>query len=138
MEGELYINGKDAYTTWGVNMGDGFLDAITAPLSMKEYIQNESRLEHGKRVVVVPKLSSREIALGFTIMGSSESDYKSKRQAFFEELYAGNITIKVPKNGDEVYNLVYLGKSTSFAQNKVRTFCKMVLKFDEINPSNRA
>ena len=28
MTGELYINEKDAWTTWGVNMGEGFLDAI--------------------------------------------------------------------------------------------------------------
>ena len=50
MKGELYINGNDAWTTWGVNMGDGFLDAIDAPLPMKDYIENSSRTEHGKRV----------------------------------------------------------------------------------------
>lgn len=138
MKGDLYINGKDAFDTWGVNMGDGFLDALSAPLSMKENIQNESRTEHGKRVVVVPKIASREITLGFTIMGTSESDYKAKKQSFFDELYNGELTINVPQNGDEVYHLVYLGKSTSFAQNKARTFCKMAMKFDEPNPMERS
>lgn len=28
MTGDLIINGKDAFSTWGVRMGDGFLDAI--------------------------------------------------------------------------------------------------------------
>ena len=51
MTGELYINGKDAWVTWGVNMGDGFLDALDAPLQMKEYIDNERRLEQGKRMI---------------------------------------------------------------------------------------
>lgn len=138
MKGDLYINGKDAFTTWGVNMGDGFLDAISAPLSMKENIENESRVEHGKRVVVVPKIASREITLGFTIMGATESDYKAKKQSFFDELYKGELTINVPKNGDEVYRLVYLGKSTSFAQNVTRTFCKMAMKFEEPNPTKRS
>ena len=50
MEGDLLINNKDAWTTWGVNMGAGFLDIIDAPLQMKEYIENESRMEHGKHI----------------------------------------------------------------------------------------
>lgn len=137
MTGDLYINGKDAYTTWGVNMGEGFLDAITAPVSLKSNIENDSRLEHGKRVIVVPKLSSREITLVFTLKGSSESDYKTKRKSFYDELYKGSLTIKVPDNGEETYHLVYLGKSTSFAQNIKRNFCKMSIKFEETNPSNR-
>ena len=71
MTGELYINGKDAWVTWGVNMGDGFLDALDAPLQMKDYIEDESRLEHGKRMITAnAKVDSREITLGFTIMDS--------------------------------------------------------------------
>lgn len=35
---ELLINGKDAYTTWGVRMGRGFLDAIGASSPMKDFI----------------------------------------------------------------------------------------------------
>ena len=38
MTGELFINEKDAWTTWGVNMGEDFIDAIDAILPMKEYI----------------------------------------------------------------------------------------------------
>ena len=43
MKGELLINGKDAWTTWGVCMGEGFLDSIDAPVPMKDYIENGSR-----------------------------------------------------------------------------------------------
>ena len=49
---DLLINNKNAYITWGVRMGDGFLDTIGAPAPMKEFIENKSRLEHGKRVIV--------------------------------------------------------------------------------------
>ena len=83
MTGQLYINEKDAWTTWGVRMDDGFLDAIDAPLPMKDYIENESRLEHGKHMITMnAKVDSREITLGFTIAGTSESDYRAKKKAF--------------------------------------------------------
>ena len=32
-------------------MGDGFLDAIDGFNQMKDYIEDESRLEHGKRII---------------------------------------------------------------------------------------
>lgn len=43
MEAKLLINNKDAYATWGVRMDDGFLTALCAPCTMKEYIENESK-----------------------------------------------------------------------------------------------
>ena len=131
---DLLINSKDAYVTWGVRMGDGFLDALGASAPMKEFIENKSRLEHGKRVIINnPKVDEREITLSFTIEGSSQSDYQSKKKAFFEELYRGVIDIKIPANSNEVY----LGKSVSYAQSIDRTFGKISSKFSEPNPANR-
>ncbi|MCD7923598.1 MAG: hypothetical protein LUI85_02435 [Bacteroides sp.] len=138
MKNELIINGKDAYATWGVRMGDGFLDAIGAPAPMKEFIENKSRLEHGKRVIVSnPKLDEREITLSFTIKGSSRSDYQTKKKAFFDELYKGAIDIQVPANSSEIYHLIYLGKSITYAQSIDRTFGKCSMKFCEPNPNLR-
>lgn len=80
---DLLINNKNAYITWGVRMGDGFLDTIGAPAPMKEFIENKSRLEHGKRVIVSnSKLDEREITLSFTIEGSSQMDYQGKEKIF--------------------------------------------------------
>ncbi|EYA23481.1 hypothetical protein M103_3527 [Bacteroides fragilis str. 1007-1-F  len=119
-------------------MGDGFLDALEASAPMKEFIENKSRLEHGKRVIINnPKVDEREITLSFTIEGSSQSDYQSKKKAFFEELYRGVIDIKIPANSNEVYHLIYLGKSVSYAQSIDRTFGKISSKFSEPNPANR-
>lgn len=138
MTGELYINGKDAWVTWGVNMGDGFLDALDAPLQMKEYIENESRLEHGKRMITAnAKVDSREITLGFTIMGTSESDYRTKRKAFLSELQAGAFTVKVPILGADVYKLVYTGRSISYGLSSDRTFGHFTMKATEPNPADR-
>ena len=136
---ELLINTKDAYATWGVRMGDGFLDAIGSSAPMKEFIENKSRLEHGKRVIIDnPKLDERELTLSFTIEGSSQSDYQMKKKAFFDELYKGTVDVQVPANGSDVYHLIYLGKSITYAQSLDRTFSKCSMKFCEPNPVNRS
>lgn len=138
MTGDLLINNKDAYTTWGVRMGDNFLDILGEPAPMKDFVENKSRLEHGKRVIVnATKLDERDLTLGFTIEGSSPSDYQVKKNAFYAELYKGKVDIKVPSNSDEVYHLIYLGKSITYGQNVPRTFGKVSAKFCEPNPNNR-
>lgn len=139
MTGDLKINNKDAWTTWGVRMGDGFLDIIDGFNEMKEYIENESRLEHGKRVITEnAKVASRQITLQFTIEGDSESDYRTKKKSFQAELERGTVNIKIPALGNEVYKLVYLGKSVSYAMSSDRCFGKVSAKFEEPNPMNRS
>lgn len=139
MTGDLFINGKDAFSTWGVRMGDGFLDAIDGFNQMKDYIENESRLEHGKRIITDnARVDSREITLQFTIEGDSESDYRTKKKAFQTELENGAVSIKVPVLGSEVYKLVYLGKSVSYGLSFDRRFGKVSSKFEEPNPADRS
>ena len=135
---DLLINTQDAHTTWGVRMGEGFLDVLGASSPMKEFIENKSRLEHGKRVIINdPKIDEREITLSFTIEGNSQSDYQAKKKAFFEELYKGVVDIQVPANSNEIYHLIYLGKSVAYAQSLDHTFGKISAKFNEPNPANR-
>lgn len=139
MIGDLIINGKDAFATWGVRMGEGFLDAIDGFNEMKDYIENESRMEHGKRMITDnARIASREIALQFTIEGSSESDYRAKKKAFQSEMEKGTVIIKVPTLGNEFYKLVYLGKSLSYGMNLDRCFGKVSSKFCEPNPTDRS
>lgn len=139
MTGDLFINGKDAFSTWGVRMGDSFLDAIDGFNQMKDYIENESRLEHGKRVITDnAKVDSREITLQFTIEGDSESDYRTKKKSFQAELEKGAVNIKIPVLGSEMYKLVYLGKSISYGLSLDRRFGKVSSKFEEPNPMDRS
>ena len=139
MTGELYINGKDAWTVWGVNMGDGFLDAIDAPLPMKEYIENESRLENGKRIITAnPKVDSRDITLGFTITGETETDFRQKKKSFEAELMKGGFVVNIPKLGTDVYfRFVYTGKSVSYGLGMDRCFAHFTTKVTEPNPAER-
>ena len=138
MIGELYINGKDAWHEWGVNMGENFLDTIDGFAPMKDYIENESRLEHGKQVLVVnPRVSSRDLTLHFSILGENELDFRYKRKDFEAELRKGKIEIVIPALGEDVFRLVYTGKSVSYAMNKTRNFCTFSAKFEEPNPMDR-
>lgn len=139
MTEDLFINGKDAFITWGVRMGDGFLDTIDGFNQMKDYIENESRLEHGKRVITDnAKVASREITLQFTIEGNSESDYRIKKKAFQTELEKGVVNIKIPTLGSDIYKLIYLGKSLSYGLSPDRCFGKVSSKFCEPNPMDRS
>lgn len=138
MKGQLLINGQDAYTAWGVSMGDNFIDIIEAPLSIKDYVSNESRLEHGKRVITDPaiiKIASRDVTLQFHICGTTVEDYMNKKKAFQSILYSGEVNIQIPSRGNEIYHLIYQGRQVSFSQTA--TEGKLSAKFEEPNPTNR-
>ena len=73
MKDELRINGKDAYTTWGISMDNNALSELMTPSSNKTFIENESRLEHGKRVVIAnPRVDVRNLTLQINLTASSE------------------------------------------------------------------
>lgn len=138
MTGDLFINNKDAWTTWGVRMGDNFLDVLDGFNEMKEYISDESRKEHGKRIITDnPKVAARDIALQFTIKGKTKSDYRTKKRAFQEELEKGKVEINVPELGTQVYKLVYTGKSLSYGLSLDRCFGHFSSKFTEADPTDR-
>lgn len=133
---ELIINGKDALIEFGVRMGDNFLDAIFAPVPIKVFIENKSRLENGKQVVHnEPRVDERDVTLTFNLEGSTSEDYLQKYKRFKEELLKGLVTIEVPVLA-ETYHLTYQ-RSTTFAMNLERTFSRISVKFNESNPANR-
>lgn len=137
MIGDLLINGNDAYGTWGVRLDTGFSNALLAPPPLKEFIENKSRLEDGKRVVVNnPRVEERDVTLPFTIEGNTINDYLGKYRAFVLELQKGEIHLKVPALGNEVYRLIYK-KSLSYALSSDKTFSKLSVMFNEPNPTDR-
>lgn len=134
---DLLINSVDAYKTYGVRMGDEFLDAIQAEAPMKGYTTNDNRLENGVRYGSTPKIDERSVNLMFTIEGNSPADFKAKKKAFDAILYAGDVTICVPADSDDIYHLKYTGASVTFARNIARTFAKISVSFKEPDPTNR-
>lgn len=136
MTNELIINGNDAWSTYRVRMGSGFIDALEADADNKDYISNSVRTEHGVRIVPIrPKKDSRSVTLEFVIIGKTKADLVARMKAFDEIMDNGFVTIQVPKSKTDVYRLYCARKSSSYSRgNKV---CKKSLKFTEPNPTDR-
>ena len=136
MLGDLYINSQDAWGQWKVAMGSGFIENLLVPAGNKGFIENESRLENGKRVITTnPKVASRDVTLTFNIHGDSTSEYLSNYAAFVAILQAGAVKIRVPAI-NMTFNLIYK-KSNSFNIGRTRMDSSLAVKFEEPNPTDR-
>lgn len=128
----------DANEVYGVRMGDGFIEALRAPVQIKDLVENENRNQHGKRVIKTNiKLSSREVTLTFRIIEDSQQAMNDSYNKFINLLYGVFFDIKIPKVSEDIYHLRYLGKSTSYGHNLARTSCMITAKFEESNPYDR-
>lgn len=137
MTGELFINGKDAYITWGIGMEDSALSALMTPAPMKALIENSSRLEHGKRVVTAnPKVDERNITLEIHLAAKNKEEFFSRYLSFCEELATGVLNISTKYQQGVVYKTVYLSCSqfSQFANG----IAKFSLKLCEPNPKDRS
>lgn len=125
------INGTPL-STWGAGLMDGTMEALLAPAPMKDYISNESRLEHGTRILPgYAKVASRELSLPFLIEGKGRADYLSKYSSFVNELYKGNIALYIPEL-NRTFTLTYLssGKYGSYGECRA----KVMVRFMEAVP----
>ena len=135
VDDEVY---REGYSHYHVRMGQGFLDALEGNLQMKEAVENDSRLEHGVRMLVSNKITKRTINLTFNIFGNTEQQYQANKAAFEAMLYKGIVHIKVNDTyHPNYYHLVYTGKSVSYHHSYSGRFGTMVCQFTEPNPTLR-
>ena len=136
MKGELLINGKDAWDTWGVSIGEGFLESLLNPPPLKPFVENNSRLQPGKQVLYSsPMWDERDLNLSIRIEGATQKEYLQRYAAFTRELQKGLLVFYVPVL-ESTYKLTYIGASR-LALNIGRTFSEIAFKFNEPNPSDR-
>ena len=136
MKGELYINGRDAYDIWGISMTDTSLSALMTPAPNKEYIENSSRLEHGKRVITDnAKVDERSLSLEIHLTAPTKDLFFERYLSFCEELKKGLLEIKTSYQKDVVYRMIY--KSCSQFSQFMQGIGKFTLKLEEPNPENR-
>ncbi|MBP3245533.1 MAG: hypothetical protein J6M59_10600 [Bacteroidaceae bacterium] len=130
----LKINGTNAYTAYGVTMGDQFIENLLLPPSLKERITNESRLTHGVQSIPTDKVASRQLSLSFRIHGETPSQCMSRLNAFKGILLAGSeIELSViPLN--KIFHLLY-SKSSSVVLSADRCVMTLAVVFDENNPN---
>lgn len=135
-KGQLRINGKDAYATWGVSMDDTSLSALMTPPPVKAYIENNDRTEHGKQYITTSVyVDSRDITLQFNLTAKDEEQFFARYIAFCEVLAKGVLDIETSFQQGVVYHCLY--QSCSQFSQFMRGIGKFVLKITEMNPNNR-
>lgn len=136
MIGWCTINGKDAFGLWGIVLDSTALSALMTPAPNKDFIENKSRLESGKRVVITnPKKDEREISIKFSLKANSLDDFFSKYDSFCAELAKGKLRINTKFQPDVYYNMIYLSCTQFTEYSNGRAV--FTLKLSEPNPDNR-
>ncbi|MGJ0787399.1 hypothetical protein [Bacteroides faecis] len=135
-KGELFINNKDSYDNWGISMDTSSLSALMTPAPNKEFIENKSRLEHGKRVIAAtPKVDERSLTLTINLTAKNEDEFFEKYDSFCQELATGVLNIRSKYQPNIVYRTIYLS-CNQFTQF-MRGIAHFSLKIVEPNPMDR-
>lgn len=134
------INGKDAAKTWGIVFDSSAISALMTPAGMKDYIENTSRTEHGKRVIAnsnVAKVDYRSLTITFALHAKTEDVFFKKYASFCDEIQnTGRLNLVLSVQPNVVYKLIYKS-CTQFTQYNNR-LAKFGLKCEEPNPKDRS
>lgn len=137
MTGDLFINGRDAYETWGLCMTDASMGQLRTPPALKEMVSNTSRLLHGTQYVEsqTVKIAERRLTLTIFFTAKTEQEFNTKYESFVAELKTGKINITTHHQPTVEYKTRYLScnQYTEFMQG----IAKFVLNLTEPDPSDR-
>lgn len=134
---DVTINGKDAYTQWGISFDTSSLSALMTPPPMKAFIEGKSRLEHGKRVITNnPKTDERTLTLTLNLTAKDETEFFARYNSFCEELKTGVLNISTRYQSGVVYKTIYLS-CNQFTQF-MRGIAKFSLRLNEPNCTDRS
>lgn len=139
MTGDLFINGKDAYTEWGISLDTTSLSALMTPAPNKPSVESKSARTDGKKVIIgstnPPRVDERDITLTLHLAATTEEQFFARYEAFCLELSKGVLDIRTRFQPQVVYRTVYLS-CTQFTQF-MRGLAKFSLKLNEPNPKDR-
>lgn len=137
IKGELYINGQDAWLTWGAFLDDASISALMTPAATKEFVKNNSRLEHGTRYITTnPKLKERDLTLNLQIFAPTRAEFYTRYNNFCTQVLAtGLLNITTRFQPDVCYKCIY-ENCTQWKQYTGK-IAKFSLKLKEMNPNDR-
>ncbi len=136
--GTLTINGKDAWTKWGMTMDSKGLSALMTPAGMKDNIKNSSRTSHGDKVIPGNvKYKARNVSLIVQFSATSQTEFLSRYATFCEELATGFLNISTSFQPGVVYKMEYR-ECTQFMEYGSMGMAKFTLKLVENDPSDRS
>lgn len=135
-KGQLTINGRDAFTEFGMSLTDGGLSALLTPAPNKAYISNRSRLENGTRVMNHnPKVDERTVTVPFHIIAPTKEAFFSRYEALCDVLAGGDLEIKCSYYPTKTFRMKY--QSCSQFSEYQQGIAKFTLKLIEPDPTNR-
>lgn len=157
MTGELFLNGADCYDTWGVFLEEGSEDKLFLPAPLKPFVENKSRSEHGKQVLMeTPVYDERDVTIVFCFANTGTSfcdrltDFVNELSAGVEDEQAGGLApsvLAVKRYNPGLYAGVnYEYRKTSFSflyssstelSSQRDTIGKVAIRLNEPNPYNR-
>lgn len=137
--GHLYINGKDAFTEYGIILANNSLSALMTPAPLKEWVSNEVRTENGTRYLLSdpPKRAQRDVTITFQLVAQTEEQFHTRYEKFCNEVLAlGIVNIRSKWQPNIEYHFVYENCSqfTQFLLG-IATFG---LKLIEPDPTDRS
>lgn len=138
MRGELFINGKDAYTEWGISMDTSSLSALMTPAPNKDLPENKSRLNDGKSVIsntALVKKDERTLNLTINLTAKSETEFFTRYASFCNELDGGVLNITTKYQPGVIYRTIY--KSCNQFSQFMRGIAHFSLRLEEPNPKDR-
>ena len=137
MKEKLIINGENADEKWGISLGESSLSELMTPPANKAFIENESRLQHGKQILVAnPKVEARNLTLQLNLTAATKSAFFDKYNLFCKEVLAtGVLNIETGYQDEVVYKTIYVSCS-QFSQF-MQGIAKFSLKLIEPDPSDR-
>jgi hypothetical protein len=136
-KGELFINGQDAYTRWGMSMNTAALSALMTPAPNKSYLTNSSRNENGVRYDTSnPCKDERDLTLVVQFSAPTEAAFMAAYADFCKVLDAGVLNISTQYQSGVTYHLIY--NSCSQFTQFMRGMASFTLRLTEPNPANRS
>lgn len=134
--GNLKINGKDAWTTWGMTMDTKAMSALMTPPGTKENIKNSSRTSHGTQVLRTNvRMAARTVTLVVQFSAKTEDIFMQRYLSFCEELSTGFLNIETRHQPGVVYKMEY-NQCPAFTEFRMG-IAKYTLKLTENDPSDR-
>lgn len=129
---------QDLYD-YGVSLSETAVSKLMTPAPNKDHTENESALQHGKRVMrdtTAVKKKERNISLELNIYGKNQTDFLYNYGNFCNNILdKGFFDIKTIYVPNTVYRLTYLD-CTQFEEFRLE-LGKFVLNVNEPDPTNR-
>lgn len=136
-KGELFINGKDAYSEWGLSMTNMGLSALMTPAGNKAPIENKSRLTNGKTVDMSNTVKDeRTLSLPIQITAPDTETFFARYDSFCRELAGGTLNIRTKYQPTTLYRTYYVS-CQQFTQF-IREMASFSLRLCEPDPTNRS